>query len=101
MTAHQRTELFKLVASDDLDKKISYKKCEKIAENLNLTLEQVCFVLAFVKIILDPICHMGFVETLKEVAIFTPIIHKKSSTFMEKCALGLLNQDRPCAMHTK
>lgn len=49
MTAHQRTELFKLVASDDLDKKISYKKCEKIAENLNLTLEQVCFLLAFVR----------------------------------------------------
>ncbi|PWA49195.1 B-block binding subunit of TFIIIC [Artemisia annua] len=43
MTAHQRTELFKLVANDDLDKKISYKKCEKIAENLNLTLEQVLY----------------------------------------------------------
>ncbi|GKB03885.1 B-block binding subunit of TFIIIC [Tanacetum coccineum] len=44
MTAHQRTELFKLMRNDDLDKKISYKKCEKIAENLNLTLEQVLHV---------------------------------------------------------
>ncbi|KAJ0700699.1 putative B-block binding subunit of TFIIIC, tfc3, extended winged-helix domain-containing protein [Helianthus annuus] len=41
MTAHQRAELFKLVANEDLDKKISFKKCEKIAENLHLTLEQV------------------------------------------------------------
>ncbi|KAI3737738.1 hypothetical protein L2E82_27750 [Cichorium intybus] len=41
MTAHQRAELSKLVANDDSDKKISYRKCEKIAENLNLTLEQV------------------------------------------------------------
>ncbi|MFS7889982.1 putative tfc3, extended winged-helix domain-containing protein [Helianthus anomalus] len=41
MTAHQRAELFRLVANEDLDKKISFKKCEKIAENLHLTLEQV------------------------------------------------------------
>lgn len=41
MTAHQRAELSKLVANDDSDKKISYKKCEKIAQNLSLTLEQV------------------------------------------------------------
>ncbi|XP_071686100.1 uncharacterized protein [Rutidosis leptorrhynchoides] len=41
MTAHQRAELFKHVASEGSDKKISYRKCEKIAENLNLTLEQV------------------------------------------------------------
>lgn len=41
MTAHQRTELFKLVANEDINKKISYKNCEKIAANLNLTLEQV------------------------------------------------------------
>ncbi|KAI3774732.1 hypothetical protein L1987_49293 [Smallanthus sonchifolius] len=41
MTAHQRAELFKLVANEDIDKKITYKKCEKIAEKLNLTLEQV------------------------------------------------------------
>ncbi|KAK9071149.1 hypothetical protein SSX86_009717 [Deinandra increscens subsp. villosa] len=41
MTAHQRDELFKIVATEDVDKKISFKKCEKIAENLNLTLEQV------------------------------------------------------------
>ncbi|KAL4560145.1 hypothetical protein LXL04_032294 [Taraxacum kok-saghyz] len=41
MTAHQRAELVKHVAIEDSNKKISYKKCEKIAENLNLTLEQV------------------------------------------------------------
>ncbi|KVH97943.1 hypothetical protein Ccrd_023863 [Cynara cardunculus var. scolymus] len=41
MTADQRDKLLKLVANEDIDKKISYKKCEKIAENLNLTLEQV------------------------------------------------------------
>ncbi|XP_023749005.1 uncharacterized protein LOC111897275 isoform X1 [Lactuca sativa] len=41
MTAHQRAELLKLVANDDSNQKLSYKKCEKIAENLNLTLEQV------------------------------------------------------------
>ncbi|KAL8189135.1 hypothetical protein R6Q57_029396 [Mikania cordata] len=41
MTAHQRSELFKLVANEDTNKKISFKKCEKIAENLNLTLQQV------------------------------------------------------------
>ncbi|XP_023734355.2 uncharacterized protein LOC111882227 [Lactuca sativa] len=41
MTAHQRAELLKLVANDDSNQKISYKKCEKIAEDLNLTLEQV------------------------------------------------------------
>ena len=44
MTAHQRAELLKLVANDDSNQKLSYKKCEKIAENLNLTLEQVCFL---------------------------------------------------------
>lgn len=41
MTADQRAKLLKLVANEDTDQKISYKKCEKIAENLNLTLEQV------------------------------------------------------------
>ncbi|XP_076949107.1 uncharacterized protein LOC143621630 [Bidens hawaiensis] len=41
MTAHQRDELLKLVANEDVSKKVSFRKCEKIAENLNLTLEQV------------------------------------------------------------
>ncbi|XP_024973225.1 uncharacterized protein LOC112511735 isoform X3 [Cynara cardunculus var. scolymus] len=41
MTADQQAKLFKLVANEDTDKKISYKKCKEIAENLNLTLEQV------------------------------------------------------------
>lgn len=49
MTAHQRAELLKLVANDDSNQKISYKKCEKIAEDLNLTLEQVCFLFVFGK----------------------------------------------------
>lgn len=43
MKAHQRDELFKLVANEDVSKNISFRKCEKIAESLNLTLEQVCF----------------------------------------------------------
>ncbi|KVH97941.1 hypothetical protein Ccrd_023861, partial [Cynara cardunculus var. scolymus] len=41
MTADQQAKLFKLVANEDTDKKISYKKCKEIAENLNLTLEQL------------------------------------------------------------
>ncbi|XP_076949075.1 uncharacterized protein LOC143621593 [Bidens hawaiensis] len=41
MTAHQRDELLKLVANEDVSKNISFRKCEKIAESLNLTLEQV------------------------------------------------------------
>ena len=41
MTAEQRAELLKRVAKDDLGEKISYRDCEKIAKDLNLTLEQV------------------------------------------------------------
>ncbi|KAI4355444.1 hypothetical protein L6164_004219 [Bauhinia variegata] len=41
MTSEQRGELLKHVDKDDLSKKISYKECEKIAKDLNLTLEQV------------------------------------------------------------
>ncbi|CAI8595722.1 unnamed protein product [Vicia faba] len=41
MTAEQRAELLKHVAKHDLSEKISYKDCEKIAKDLNLTLEQV------------------------------------------------------------
>ncbi|KAG6733311.1 hypothetical protein I3842_01G220300 [Carya illinoinensis] len=41
MTAEQRAELIKRVVQDDLSEKISYKECEKIAKDLNLTLEQV------------------------------------------------------------
>lgn len=43
MTAEQRAELLKHVAKHDLSEKISYKDCEKIAKDLNLTLEQVGF----------------------------------------------------------
>ncbi|KAJ9559703.1 hypothetical protein OSB04_004863 [Centaurea solstitialis] len=41
MTADQRAKLLKLVENEDTSKKITYKKCGKIAEDLNLTLEQV------------------------------------------------------------
>lgn len=41
MTADQRAELLKRVVNDDLNKKLPFKECEKIAEDLNLTLEQV------------------------------------------------------------
>ncbi|KAH6827918.1 hypothetical protein C2S53_014880 [Perilla frutescens var. hirtella] len=41
MTAGQRVELLKRVAQDGTKKKLSFEECEKIAEDLNLTLEQV------------------------------------------------------------
>ena len=41
MTADQRAELLNRVVQDDISEKISYKDCEKIAKDLNLTLEQV------------------------------------------------------------
>ncbi|KAK3030920.1 hypothetical protein RJ639_036658, partial [Escallonia herrerae] len=41
MTAEQRAELLKRVVDDDPGKKLSFKECEKIAKDLNLTLEQV------------------------------------------------------------
>ncbi|XP_057504442.1 uncharacterized protein LOC130787950 isoform X1 [Actinidia eriantha] len=41
MTADQRAELLKRVVNDDPNKKLSFKECEKIAKDLNLTLEQV------------------------------------------------------------
>ncbi|XP_027358131.1 uncharacterized protein LOC113867201 isoform X2 [Abrus precatorius] len=44
MTAEQRAELLKRVAKDDLRGKISYRDSEKIAKDLNLTLEQVLSV---------------------------------------------------------
>ncbi|XP_019460992.1 PREDICTED: uncharacterized protein LOC109360501 [Lupinus angustifolius] len=44
MTAEQRCELLKRVPKDDYREKISYKDCEKIAKDLNLTLEQVLSV---------------------------------------------------------
>jgi general transcription factor 3C polypeptide 1 len=37
MTAEQRAELLKHVSKHDLTEKISYKDCEKIAKDLNLT----------------------------------------------------------------
>lgn len=47
MTADQRAELLKRVVNDDSNKKLSFKECEKIAEDLNLTLEQVILYLSF------------------------------------------------------
>ncbi|XP_068654207.1 uncharacterized protein [Aristolochia californica] len=41
MTAEQRAELLKRVGNDDQERKISFKECDKIARDLNLTLEQV------------------------------------------------------------
>ncbi|XVF86888.1 hypothetical protein PTKIN_Ptkin18bG0077000 [Pterospermum kingtungense] len=41
MTADQRAELLKRIVKDDLNEKLSYKDCEKIAKDLNLSLEQV------------------------------------------------------------
>ncbi|KAK8629039.1 hypothetical protein V6N13_077896 [Hibiscus sabdariffa] len=41
MTADQRSELLKRIVKDDLNVKLSYRDCEKIAKDLNLTLQQV------------------------------------------------------------
>ncbi|KHN24557.1 uncharacterized protein LOC114390526 isoform X1 [Glycine soja] len=41
MTAEQRAELLKHVTKDNLSEKISYRNSEKIAKDLNLSLEQV------------------------------------------------------------
>ncbi|XP_057977726.1 uncharacterized protein LOC131164495 isoform X2 [Malania oleifera] len=44
MSADQRGELLKRIVNDDPDKKLSFLECQKIAKDLNLTLEQVlCF----------------------------------------------------------
>uniref|UniRef100_A0A7N0V6S9 B-block binding subunit of TFIIIC domain-containing protein n=1 Tax=Kalanchoe fedtschenkoi TaxID=63787 RepID=A0A7N0V6S9_KALFE len=41
MTADKRAELLKHIASDDPNKKLSVKECEKIAQDLDVTLQQV------------------------------------------------------------
>ena len=41
MTVEQRVELLKRMAHDNLQKKIPFNECIKIAKELNLTLEQV------------------------------------------------------------
>ncbi|KAK6779378.1 hypothetical protein RDI58_021562 [Solanum bulbocastanum] len=41
MTADQRAELLKRVINDGPQRKLSFKECEEIAKDLNLTLEQV------------------------------------------------------------
>lgn len=47
MTTEQRAKLLQRIAIDEKEK-LSFKECEKIAKDLNLTLEQVkiCFVCA-------------------------------------------------------
>ncbi|XP_002521337.2 uncharacterized protein LOC8284661 isoform X1 [Ricinus communis] len=40
-SAHQRAELLKWIVKDDLKKRISCEECEKIARDLNLSLQQV------------------------------------------------------------
>lgn len=41
MSSDQRAELLKRIMMDDQSKTLSYKDCEKIAKDLNLTLLQV------------------------------------------------------------
>lgn len=41
MTAEQRAALLEIVARRDLSENLSFEECEKIANDLNLTLEQV------------------------------------------------------------
>lgn len=52
MTADQRAELLKRIVKDNLNEKLSYKDCEKIAKDLNLSLEQVRFYFALM--LFDP-----------------------------------------------
>ncbi|KAL5757388.1 hypothetical protein ACOSP7_019999 [Xanthoceras sorbifolium] len=41
MTADQRAELMRRIVKDNIHEKLPFKECEKIAKDLNLTLEQV------------------------------------------------------------
>lgn len=41
MTADQRAQLVKRIVKDSVRDKLPFKECEKIAKDLNLTLEQV------------------------------------------------------------
>lgn len=45
MSADQRAELNKCIMKNDPEKKLPLGACEKIAKDLNLTLEQVCMLL--------------------------------------------------------
>lgn len=67
MTAEQRAELLKYVSKHDLSEKISYRDCEKIAKDLNLTLEQVGLFQAVGLILLlfcFGICNVSIVAPL-------------------------------------
>ena len=52
MTADQRDELLKRVMKDDQSGKLSFKDCGRIAKELNLSLEQVNFILFIIYAIL-------------------------------------------------
>lgn len=47
MTAEQRAALLELVARRDPSAKLSYRECDKIAKDLNLTLEQVILLFVY------------------------------------------------------
>ena len=47
MTVDQRAELLKRVVTDEPHKKLSYGECREIANDLNLTVEQVCLLFIF------------------------------------------------------
>ena len=47
MTAGQRGELLRRIVMENPEKKLLFKECEKIAKDLNLTLEQVSLFFFF------------------------------------------------------
>ena len=47
MTAGQRGELLRRIVMENPEKKLLFKECEKIAKDLNLTLEQVSLLFFF------------------------------------------------------
>lgn len=54
MTADQRAELLKRIFNDNKNQKLPFRECEKIAKDLNLTLEQVQLCYGMHKIIHFP-----------------------------------------------
>ena len=52
MTSDQRDELLKRFMKDDQSGKLSFKDCGRIAKELNLSLEQVNFILFIIYAIL-------------------------------------------------
>lgn len=56
MSVDQRASL-KRIVNDDAHTKLSFKECEGIAKDLNLTLEQVCLHLTVNYVILSIMMH--------------------------------------------